>query len=420
MTVAAITVDELARAQAAYAIFARFDRTAMHRHLTAPVPRGRLSGKVIGLKDNIALQGAIQAAGMAQRAQRVAACDAHVTRLLRLAGARLLPGLNMDEAALGGVTDNPHFGRTDNPRAPGHSAGGSSGGAAAAVAAGVMDAALGTDTLGSIRIPASYCGVAGLKPTAGLVGRGGIVPLSPSLDAVGPMAASCADLWPLIASLAGHDPDDPDSVPTPAGWAHRDERPMRIGLPDATDGVDVEPQVRAALHSAIAALRATGAEVVPVHVPGWDPSALRRAAFILTEHEGATALADDLARGDGFSQGVRGLLNFGRDLPARKLAAAVGEVRRAAMGLRDTFEQVDAIVTPTTPQRAIRAQDAAPANQADFTALANAAGVPAIAVPVQVPGETRPASVQLTGRAWSEAALIAQAVSLEAALIGRR
>ena len=286
-------IDDLIRADAAYNLFSRLNAGAFG---DVAAQQGALAGWTIGLKDNIAVAGFAPTAGMAHRAQDMAAADAHAVRALRAAGATLIPGLNMDEAALGGLTDNPHFGRTDNPRAPGHSAGGSSGGSAAPVASGVVRAALGTDTLGSVRIPASYCGIYGLRPTSGLLGRSGIVPLAPSLDAVGPMAACAADLWPVFRALAGTDPADPASVTPPDGWDADDALPLRIGVP-RLDLSSCEPAVRAGLSQMMQVLRDRGIAVNEVDVPGWSPAALRRAAFLLTECEGAVALAADLETG---------------------------------------------------------------------------------------------------------------------------
>ena len=215
------TVAELTQIQGyheRFGLFATLDEAILKAELSQVPVQGPLSGRLVGLKANIAVKGARWSAGLPHRAEIVAEIDANVAHRLRLAGARLMPGLNMDAAALGGTGDNLDFGRTENPRAPAHSAGGSSGGAAAAVACGIVDLALGTDTMGSIRIPASYCGVFGLKPTSGLIGRSGIVPLAPSLDVVGPFTSHAVDIWPLLQAIACLDGEDADSRPTPAGW----------------------------------------------------------------------------------------------------------------------------------------------------------------------------------------------------------
>lgn len=403
-----------------FGLFADPDIETLCAELTCELPNGPLAGTVIGLKANISCAGALWSAGLAHRADIHAPVDAHVTARLRAAGAKVLPGLNMDAAALGGTTENPYFGATRNPRAPDFSAGGSSGGSGAAVAAGLVDVAIGTDTLGSIRIPASYCGVFGLKPTFGLVGRSGIVPLAPSLDCVGPLAASSRDLWPVVVSLAGFDPADPDSAPAPGGWDSSEPIPdmtgLRVGVPEQMNEVSCEAEVRAGFERTVAAVKGAGATVSNVSMPGWRPEALRRAAFLVTECEGAVVYARDLEAGDRLPPAVQSLLGYGRDVTAGKLVAALEEIRTARGQLARVFAELDLLLTPTTPQRAVRLNSSAPANQADFTSLANAAGLPALAVPVVLKGEALPASVQLIGPHWSETMLVCAAMVLEDAL----
>lgn len=401
-------------------LFATLDEAVLEAELSRALPPGPLLGQLVGLKANIALQGARWSAGLPHRSEMVAEFDANVTRRLRQAGARLMAGLNMDAAALGGVTDNPDFGRTENPSVTGHSTGGSSGGAAAAVASGLVDMALGTDTLGSIRIPASYCGVYGMKPTFGLIGRSGIVPLAPSLDVVGPVTVRADHIWSLLETLAGLDDGDADSRPAPAGWAegvsNTQTAGIKIGLPDAIAEVSSETEVLKALTRAADILSGLGARVGPAAMPGWRPSMLRRKAFLLTECEGATVYEDELNEGGILPEAVEPLLLYGRGLSSGKLMAVMDEVRAARAQLDRTFAEVDLLLMPTTPQRAFAAGMPAPANQADFTSLANVAGVPALAVPVLVPEDPLPGSVQLVGPAWSEPLLVCVAMAIENAL----
>lgn len=413
-------LERLRRLDGEFGLFANLDIAAVRGELARETQHGPLAGKVIGLKANIACAGAPWSAGLAHRADIDAPADAHVTVRLRAAGARVLPGLNMDAAALGGTTENLHFGATRNPLATAYSAGGSSGGSGAAVAARLVDVAIGTDTLGSIRIPAAYCGLFGLKPTFGLIGRSGIVPLAPSLDCAGPLCASSHDLWPVVRSLAGFDADDPDSIPAPHGWDDSVPTPsmtgLRIGVPEQVNEVTCEPEVRAGFERTVAAVKRLGATVSGVAMPGWRPAALRKAAFLITECEGAVVYAQDLEAGDRLPRAVQSMLGYGRDVTAGKLVAALAEARGARQQLARTFAEVDLVLTPTTAHRAIKLDSLAPANQADFTALANVAGVPALAMPVAVKGEVLPASVQLTGPAWSENMLVCAAMALEAAL----
>lgn len=405
-----------------YRLFADLDAKLVQAELGKVGVSGALSGQVIGLKANIASAGAKWSAGLRHRAEIRAETDANVTKRLRDAGALILPGFNMDAAALGGTTENPDFGRTANPRAQDYCAGGSSGGSAAAVAAGLVDVAIGTDTLGSIRIPASYCGIFGIKPTFGLVGRSGILPLAPSLDTAGLLAAHAADLWPVLKSIAGADAEDPDSRLAPPLWGQdgpmQSAQGLRIGIPEQIANVSCASECLDALNRTAAALGACGAEICQVSMPGWQPARLRQKAFLLTECEGAAVFSDELMQGGVLPRDVEALLGFGRDLPSAKLIAALGEIRAAKAQLDRTFREVDVLLMPTTPQRAFPKGTAAPANQADFTTLANAGGVPALAVPVAIDGEALHASVQLVGPGWSEPRLIGLASELEHHLFG--
>ncbi|MEC7257857.1 MAG: amidase family protein, partial [Pseudomonadota bacterium] len=189
---------------------------------------GPLAGRIVGVKSNICVAGQGWTGGIGSRAREIADNDAAVVAALRAAGAAILSRLAMDEGALGASTDNPHFGRCDNPAWPGHSAGGSSGGSAAAVAAGAVHAALGSDTMGSVRIPAAYCGVYGLKLGADTVDMAGVLPLAPSLDALGLFAASPGGLTELLAVLA------PEcGAPEISGWCILPDD----SLPDCDNGI---------------------------------------------------------------------------------------------------------------------------------------------------------------------------------------
>lgn len=407
----------LQNAQDSFRIFGEWNGTILQSELAQGCVEGNLAGQIVGLKANIAVKGAKWTAGLAARDDIVADHDAFVTRRLRENGARVLPGLNMDAAALGGGTDNPEFGRTLNPHARERSSGGSSGGSAAAVASGVLNIALGTDTLGSIRIPASYCGVFGLKPTLGLVGRTGIVPLAPSFDTVGPITARAKDLWRVLSVIAGADPDDTASrcafemELTDPPVARADG--FRIGIPRQITSVTCEPEVMSVLDRTKQRLVSEGAEVVEIDMPGWRPNQLRKSAFLVTEAEGAVEFSNELKQGDSLPPQVQAMLSYGANMGAQKLVLALHELARARAELDRTFQSVDVLLMPTTPQRAFRAVENPPPNQADFTALANVGGNPAVAVPVWHSHDPLPSSVQLLGPAWSEAALIGLAALLE-------
>ncbi|MCC5974722.1 MAG: amidase [Rubellimicrobium sp.] len=382
--------------------------------LEAPLPAGEgtLSGMAVAVKDNIAVAGLPRTDGTRAFAGRVSERDAVVVARLRAAGAEVIGTLNMHEGALGATTDNPFWGRCDNPAAPGHTPGGSSGGSAAAVAAGIVPATLGTDTMGSVRIPAAYCGIWGLKPTKGLVPLTGLSHLSWTLDTIGPLAETPCDLARVLRVIAGPDKDDPDSVPPPDGWdaAVLPER-IRLGMPDWEHLAACEPAVRDGFRAFLARLE--GVELVPVTIPGWSPGALRRAGLLVAEAEAGHLIGAEIdAKPDGFSEGFRAAIAFGRTAPGSKLAAAYRALHRAGIAARRALAGLDALILPTAPQRAFAHGHPAPANQADFTALANVAGLPALAFPIPAPDGGLPCSAQLVGPAFSDLALIAMAECL--------
>jgi aspartyl-tRNA(Asn)/glutamyl-tRNA(Gln) amidotransferase subunit A len=376
---------------------------------------GPLHGVTLAVKDNVDVAGMPTTAGFAAHAGRIATVDAPCVAALRAAGCAILGKVAMHEGALGATTDVPRL--CHNPLRRGFTPGGSSGGSGAAVAAGLAELAIGTDTMGSVRIPAAYCGVVGLKPTAGLVPRGGVVPLSPSFDHVGLLARTPRIAARGLEAMAGEDATDPASRPAPRGWHAVPGKPvavhgLRIGLPQPVLDAPMEPAIRAGWDEAADRLRALGTIVVPLPMPGWDPGAARRAGLLLIEVEAAALHEDLLARPDAVTPAFRAALAYGRDAGTVRLARSLfrlAEVRAAALRALDAC---DVLLLPTAPQRAFAHATPAPADQADFTALANIAGLPAIAIPW--PAEGLPASVQLVGRPHAEALLVGLAEALSA------
>ncbi len=371
-----------------------------------------LDGLLVAVKDNLAVTGKPWTAGISGRQEKIAVSDATAVASLRASGAVIVGGANMEEAALGAVTDNPTFGRCINPLGDGLTPGGSSGGSAAALAAGFVDLALGTDTMGSVRVPAAYCGIAGIKPTFGAIDRAGLALLSPTLDTIGPMARDTRLLAPALRVLSC-----PGFF---AEWSENEGRPdlsgITFGTPKQIQEVDCEPAVLMGMQTAISTIHHLGGEVIEIDLKDWRPGRSRRAGLLVTEAEGAVELADLLDKPGAISDHLKALLKYGRTAPEEKIATARQEITAAGQSLSAAFEEVDAILTPTTPQRAFAHGDPIPANQADLTALANFSGCPAVALPVALAGKKLPASIQLLAPQRADPQLLCWAEVLAAEL----
>lgn len=380
---------------------------------------GPLDGVPIGVKDNIAVAGLPMTCGVEGRRHAIAAEDAFCVTLLREQGAVILGTLNMHEGALGATTDNAAYGRCINPWKDGYTPGGSSGGSGAAVAAGLCAAALGTDTMGSVRIPAAYCGVFGFKPSYGRISSAGLGHLSWTLDHVGPIARRAEDLRALMACLATGHAGALVTTPSPD---YRDfwlDEPvlfagLTVGVLEAD--VDLEPGVAAVYQAALDRLRALGAVLEPVRLDVPAPGVLRRKGLLISEAEGAAAFAAELASGQGLSNGFRGLLEWGARQPAVKLAEAHLAVLEARATIRRqmAFLGLDLLVSPTAPQVAFAHGAPAPADQADFTCLANVADLPAASVPIGF-ADGLPVGLQVIGSERADAFVLRVAMKLDAA-----
>jgi len=342
-----------------------------------------LDGCVIGVKSNIAVAGLPWTAGIGAYRDRIADRDAACVARLRAAGAIILGTLNMEEGALGAVTDNPWFGRTRNPWREDFTAGGSSGGSGAAVAAGLCAVALGTDTMGSVRIPSAYCGVFGIKPRYGAIPEEGVTPLSPSLDHVGVHARSAEDCGAVLAEIATPDPASPSGP---------------LAVLDVTGRASLSEDVRAAFLAVVAAAEAQGLlqGSVPLDI---DLGRLRRRGLLISEFEGMAehdAMLD--ARPDGFSDTFAAMLRWGAAQPPEKLAEARAEVATAKPRLEELIGDRVGLLCPTTGGPAFRFGEPVPADQADITCLANMAGLPAVAFPMGLSSDGLPLSAQIIGR----------------------
>ena len=350
-------------------------------------PLSPLDGIAVGVKANIAVAGLPWHAGIAAYRHRISSEDAACVARLRAAGAVVLGVLNMHEGALGATTDNPAFGRCHNPHRADYTPGGSSGGSGAAAAAGLCAAALGTDTMGSVRIPSAYCGVFGHKPKRGLVSTEGVIDLSWTLDHVGPHARSAEDCRRVLEGLSG----------APVATADLFERPLAVLEYDGQ--VEVQPGVAAAQARVVEAARTAGFTLVPLRLSDYDYGAVRRLGLLVSEVEGFVVHEAILAeRPEGFSQAFAEGLAWGARQPAPKLARAYRELSRLSAEVCGLLAPYAGLLAPTAPQTAFAFDAAVPANQADFTALANITGLPATAFPMGVDADGLPTSMQVMSR----------------------
>jgi aspartyl-tRNA(Asn)/glutamyl-tRNA(Gln) amidotransferase subunit A len=391
--------------------------------LAAGFDRGLLHGIPIAIKDLFRMRGVRRTAGSMIR-DEAPATDAAVVEKLEATGAVILGTLNLHELAYGVTSENPHFGAVRNPWNRNHSAGGSSGGSGAAVAAGLVFAALGTDTGGSIRIPAAFCGTVGFKPTYGLVSRFGTRPLGFSLDHVGPLARTVRDAAILLQAIAGYDSRDPASVHSAADYvpeAGCTIRGVRLGVPetyffDRLDN-DVEPAVR----SNIARAESLDATIVPVRLP--DMNALNAIGQILLLAEAAAVYEKHLKNRDCFGSDVLALLDQGRLLPATDYINAQRLRRKAQIEFRKVWSDVDCLITPTSPipapqlgQKtvAIGGEDQeVRAAATRFTRCFNVLGLPAISIPCGVTSAGLPIGLQIVGPPFQDQLVLAVAAALE-------
>lgn len=384
---------------------------------------GPLDGIPLAIKDNIDIAGVPTTNGLALPDPPVApSSDARVIARLRAGGAVFVGKTNMDEGALGGGTDNPHHGRTQNPWKIGHSAGGSSGGSGAAVAARLVPAALGSDTMGSVRIPAAYCGIVGLKPTFGLVSTRGVAPMSWRLDHLGVLCRTVGDSAIMLRAIAGYDPDCVDAVRPPEGF---DPEPapswkpegQRIGILLNFAEVSLEPDVEAAFSSALDLLKDLGCQICEIQVPDYRPTPARLAGLLVSEAESAVFHEAAMQRQpEVFSPYYASMLTFGSKVGGLKLMKAERAIRVAGHGLLQAFRNVDLVVSPTVPDTAHAFEAGGVPYQADMLAIANFAGCPAISIPCGLGRGGLPVGLQIIGKPWRDGELLAAAIEIEQAL----
>ena len=412
-----------------------------------PTGEGPLSGLDIAIKDNISTAGVRTTCGSRMLAEYVPPYDATVVERVRAAGARIVGKANMDEFGMGGTTETSAFGAVPNPADETRVAGGSSGGSAVAVAEGTADIALGSDTGGSVRNPAAFCGVVGLKPTYGLVSRYGLVAYANSLEQIGPLGPDVMSVARLLGVIAGADPRDATTqdrpAADPAGYTEAVDagvEGMTIGVvPELFDGADAA--VATAVRDRIDMLAAAGASITTVALPALEHAVA--AYYVIAMAEASS----NLARFDGVRYGVGGgegnwntafasarRAGFGTEVTRRILlgtyALSAGyhdryyaKAQDARAWLRtqfaDAFAAVDVLATPTMPIIAPRLgeqlADPLTLYQMDVnTVPVNLANLPAISVPAgHVDG--LPVGAQVIGQAFDEVAVLRVAGALEAA-----
>ena len=421
---------------------ARAAAAAADARIAADAAASAVDGVVVAVKDNICVTGMPTTAGSRILEGWRSPVDADCVARLKRAGVVVVGKTNLDEFGMGSSTENSAFFPAKNPWDRARSAGGSSGGGAAAVAAGLVVAGLGTDTGGSVRQPAAFCGVVGVKPTYGRVSRRGVVAFSSSLDQVGVLASDVDGAAALLEVICGHDPGDATSSTRPVpSFAGADVAGLRIGVPRRLLG-DLDGAVKAALADAEEDLRAKGVVVVDVDL---DAAEFAVAAYYVIAMAEASS---NLARYDGVRFGPRrgsGSLDrmyeetralFGKEVRRRLLLGAfvlssrfyeayVDQAQRVrtliGRGFQAAFSVCDAVLLPTTPTTAwVRGDKSDPLAMylADlFTLPASLAGLPALSVPVRT-SSPLPVGLQLVGRAFDEATILRVARALHVPFTG--
>ncbi len=386
---------------------------------------GPLCGIPIALKDVFCTRDVRTTCGSKFFADHVPGIDSAVAEKLQAAGAILVGKTGLHEFAYGITSDNPHFGTIRNPWDTDRIPGGSSGGSGSAVASGMVAGAMGTDTGGSIRIPASYCGVVGLKPTSGRISRYGVMPLDYTLDHMGPLTRSVRDAALLLNVLAGRDDRDDSSSSLPAEdylpAADASLRGIRMGWPENFFFEQVDPEVDAAMRGVARTAALLGAEIVPVTVP--DMAAINLVGRIILMSEASALLGRFLDRGQDFGDDVRLLIEQGCLLPATDYINAQRLRRQMMREFSSVWSQIDCLFTPAAPITAPRigAATVRIAGREEDTRMAstrfarcfNVLGLPAISIPCGFASNGLPIGLQMVAEPFAEKSLLRMAAALE-------
>jgi aspartyl-tRNA(Asn)/glutamyl-tRNA(Gln) amidotransferase subunit A len=409
-----VTADAaLARAMEADAEFAR------------GVDRGPLHGLPMAVKDLFFTRGVLTTAGSLLYKDFVPDHDAAVIERLEKAGAVLIGKLNMHELAYGITSANPHFGAVRNPWNVEHSPGGSSGGSGAAVASGMVYAAMGSDTGGSIRIPASFCGTVGLKPTYGRVSRFGAFPLSWSLDHMGPLTRCVRDAAIVFDAIAGHDPRDAASSRHPVTDTVPDAgcsiRGVRIGFPENFFFDRLDPDVESSVRGAFARAQAIGAVIVPVRLP--DMEAVAAVGRIILLCEASAMMEPHFPKRSQIGPDVLALLDQGRLLPATDYIQAQRLRKKMQREFAAIWKNVDCLLAPATPTAAPKiGQDTVRlgGREEDVRILTtrlvrgfNVLGLPSLSMPCGLTAAGLPVGLQVVAPPMEEALVLRVGAALE-------
>lgn len=399
--------DRIARCNHALNAFIRIESVDAGTSIPADSP---LAGTSFAVKDNIDVAGTSTRAGLQVLDRAPASADAPVVKRLRQAGLHLTGRLNMAPLALGASTRNPDFGDCFNPVLGSHSAGGSSGGSASAVAAGLVSLALGTDTMGSVRLPAAWCGIVGFKPTWGHIPVDGVVPLSRLLDHVGVLCRSVEDARLAYQLLAAR--------PGPPGPLTPDPQPgdalSMIAVPDDLSALQLDSAVMQSFEQALDQLRHAGLSIQPVSLQEFPFSPTRRAGLHLCEAELLDWLAPVFpSRRDAFPAALTDMLDYISGRSAADLARMLNRLLDARQWLDKLFDSIDLLALPTTAHLAIPMSEPDPADSADLTAPANVLGAPAISLPLGPGSNGLSAGFQLIGRRHHDFDLLASAATIE-------
>jgi aspartyl-tRNA(Asn)/glutamyl-tRNA(Gln) amidotransferase subunit A len=384
--------------------------------------RGPLHGIPLALKDLIDTAGIRTTAASALFKDRVPAEDAEVVRRLKEAGAVLLGKQNLHEFAYGGSTMISYYGEVHNPWDPTRIAGGSSGGSAASVAAGLGYGAIGTDTAGSVREPAALCGIVGLKPTYGRVSVRGVIPLSLSLDHIGPIARTVSDAAVMLQVIAGHDANDPLSaampVPDYVAGLRDGVKHLRIGLPRKFFYADLDPEIASAVEQAIGVLRTLGRDLSEIEIEVPTDRTLQTAEAYAYHAESASR-SPELYQPETLRR-----IRRGEDISAAEVERRRRELKHIRSEVHKIFEGVDVLVTPTTPVPAGAIDELK--KDPDLlrphelmllrnTRPVNVWGLPAISVPCGFTTVGLPIGLQIIGPQWREDTVLKLAYAYEQA-----